>query len=240
MSAGRVALVTGAAGGIGAPLCAALTAAGHAVVGVDRRAADLDCAQFVEADMATAEGPAAAVRATLDGFGRLDLLVHAAGLFEAAPTAAVTAEAWERSLSVNLRAAFLFAQAAADALAVSGGSIINLSSVAGFYPRADQAAYCASKAGLEHLTRVLALDFAPRGVRVNAVRPGVVETGMARESYGPDGLARWAAAVPLGRLAQTDDIAEAVLYLARARHVTGHVLTVDGGQTLNFVRAATA
>jgi NAD(P)-dependent dehydrogenase (short-subunit alcohol dehydrogenase family) len=72
---------------------------------------------------------------------------------------------------------------------------------------------------------------------VNAVRPGVVETGMARESYGADGLARWAAAVPLRQLARPSDIAEAVVYLARARHVTGHVLTVDGGQTINFVRS---
>jgi NAD(P)-dependent dehydrogenase (short-subunit alcohol dehydrogenase family) len=141
-------------------------------------------------------------------------------------------------MAINLRAPFLASKAAARHMISRGaGAIVNISSVAGFYPRADQAAYGASKAGLEHLTRILALDLAPSGVRVNCVRPGVVETGMARASYGEAGLARWASAVPLRQLASPEDIAEAVLYLARARHVTGHVLCVDGGQVLNVVKA---
>jgi NAD(P)-dependent dehydrogenase (short-subunit alcohol dehydrogenase family) len=231
-----VAFVTGAAGGIGAELCAALAEANYTVVAIDRREPSA-AFQFIAANLASAEGPGEAVRAALALFGRIDLVVHAAGIFDSRPTQAVTVESWDLAFAVNLRAAFLLAQAAMAALTKAKGSIVNVSSVAGHYPRADQAAYCASKAGLEHLTRVLALDFAPSGVRVNAVRPGVVETGMARESYGADGLARWAAAVPLRQLARPSDIAEAVVYLARARHVTGHVLTVDGGQTINFVRS---
>jgi NAD(P)-dependent dehydrogenase (short-subunit alcohol dehydrogenase family) len=236
MNARRVALVTGAAGGIGGELCAALAEADYTIVAVDRHESGT-AFHFIASDLASDEGPGDAVRAAIALFGRLDLVVHAAGVFDSRPTQAVTVAAWDLALSVNLRAAFFLAQAAIAALTTSKGSIINISSVAGHYPRADQAAYCASKAGLEHLTRVLAIDFAPRGVRVNAVRPGVVETGMARESYGTEGLARWAAAVPLGQLARPSDIAEGVLYLARARHVTGHVLTVDGGQTINFVRS---
>ena len=236
MSAERVALVTGAAGGIGAPLCAALAAAGYAVAAVDR-VAHAAPAHFIAADLASAQGPGDCVRAAIARFGRLDLVVHAAGVFDSTPTAAVTVERWDLAMGVNLRAAFFLAQAAIETLGVTKGSIVNLSSVAGFYPRADQAAYCTSKAGLEHLTRVLALDFAPRGVRVNAVRPGVVETGMAAESYGAAGLARWAAAVPLGQLALPSDIAEAVLFLAQSRHITGQIMTVDGGQTINFVKA---
>jgi NAD(P)-dependent dehydrogenase (short-subunit alcohol dehydrogenase family) len=236
MSASPVALVTGAAGGIGAPLCAALAEAGYAVAAVDRVAPPA-CAHFIAADLASTEGPGECVRATLAQFGRLDLLVHAAGIFESVSTSSVSVAGWDLAMAINLRAAFFLAQAAAEALAASKGNIVHLSSVAGHYPRADQAAYCVSKAGLEHLTRVLALDFAPRGVRVNAVRPGVVETGMARQSYGEAGLARWSEAVPLRQLALPTDIAEAVLYLAQSRHVTGQILTVDGGQTINFVKA---
>lgn len=236
MSARPVAIVTGAAGGIGGELCAALDGANYTVVAVDRRE-PTGTFQFIAANLASPEGPGEAVRAALALFGRIDLVVHAAGVFDSRPTREVTVESWDFTMNVNLRAAFFLAQAAMTALTKAKGSIVNISSVAGHYPRADQAAYCASKAALEHLTRVLALDFAPSGIRVNAVRPGVVETGMARESYGAGGLARWAEAVPLRQLALPSDIAEAVVYLARARHITGHVLTVDGGQTINFVRS---
>jgi NAD(P)-dependent dehydrogenase (short-subunit alcohol dehydrogenase family) len=231
-----VALVTGAAGGIGKPLCDALGSAGYRVARVDRHGAGGGDG-YVLADLAASDGTDKAVHEVRQTFGKIDLIVHAAGLFASSPTAKVTIDAWDRMMAVNLRAGFFLAQAALPYLAESGGSIIFVSSVAGFYPRRDQAAYCVSKAGLEHLARVLALDFADQGVRVNVVRPGVVETGMARESYGQAGLATWAASIPLQRLAQPSDIADAVIYLARARHVTGHVLTVDGGQTINFVRA---
>ncbi|MBM3518309.1 MAG: SDR family oxidoreductase [Alphaproteobacteria bacterium] len=231
-----VALVTGAAGGIGRPLCQALSAEGFRVAAVDREGAG-DGAAFFPVDLADSDGPRNAVDAVNRAFGRLDLVVHAAGLFESCATEDVGVEAWDRMMAINLRAGFFLAQAALPVLQGNAGSVVFISSVAGFYPRRDQAAYCVSKAGLEHLARVLALDFADRNVRVNVVRPGVVETGMARESYGMEGLARWAASVPMQRLAQSSDIADAVIYLAKARHVTGHVLTVDGGQTINFVRA---
>jgi NAD(P)-dependent dehydrogenase (short-subunit alcohol dehydrogenase family) len=236
MTARPVAIVTGAAGGIGGELCAALDSANYTVVAIDR-CEPAGTFQFIAANLAASEGPGDAIRAALALFGRIDLIVHAAGIFDSRPNEDVTVDSWDLAMSVNVRAAFFLAQAAKAALTRTKGSIVNISSVAGYYPRADQAAYCASKAALEHLSRVLALDFAPNGIRVNVVRPGVVETGMARESYGTDGLARWAKAVPLRQLALPSDVAEAVVYLARARHITGQVLTVDGGQTINFVRS---
>lgn len=157
-------------------------------------------------------------------------------MFLVRPTAEMTEDEWDRVLAINLKVPFLTSQAAAAHLGANGyGAIVNLSSVAGYYPRADQAAYGAAKAGLEHLTRILALDLAPH-VRVNAVRPGIVATGMARAAFDAATLARWEGAVPLRRLAQPEDVAEAVLYLLRARHVTGQILTVDGGQTINVVK----
>jgi NAD(P)-dependent dehydrogenase (short-subunit alcohol dehydrogenase family) len=240
-----VALITGAVGGLGAEFVRGFDDAGYRLVLIDvateamnKLARRLRDAAVVTADlMDEAQAPRIVATAT-DRFGRLDVLINSAGLFHAKPTEEVTAKEWDDTFSVNLRAPFLLMQAASKVMkAQRSGCVINISSTAGFYPRADQAAYCASKAGLEHLTRVLALDLAPYGVRVNGIRPGVVETGMARRDYGEDGLARWAAAIPMHKLAQPRDLVEAALYIAGATHLTGQLISIDGGQTINFVKA---
>ena len=240
-----VALITGAVGGLGAEFVRGFDAAGYRIVLVDLAAEamaelvrDLKDAFVVAADLRDETGAPKIIEAAVNHFGRLDVLVNSAGLFHAKPTEEVTTKDWDETLNVNLRAPFLLMQAAAKAMKAKGaGCMINISSTAGFYPRADQAAYCASKAGLEHLTKVFALDLAPYGIRVNGIRPGVVATGMARRDYGERGLARWATAVPLRKLAQPGDIVEAALFLADATHVTGQIISVDGGQTINFVKA---
>ena len=240
-----VALITGAVGGLGSEIVRGFDTAGYRTVLVDlaaeamaELAGDLKDAFAVAADLRDETEAPKIVEAAVDRFGRLDVLVNSAGLFHAKPTEEVTTKDWDETLNVNLRAPFLLMQAAAKAMKANGaGCMINISSTAGFYPRADQAAYCASKAGLEHLTKVFAIDLAPCGIRVNGIRPGVVETGMARRDYGEQGLSRWAAAVPLRKLAQPRDIVEAALFLAGASHVTGQIISVDGGQTINFVKA---
>ena len=240
-----VALITGAVGGLGSAFVRGFDAAGYRIVLVDLAADamadladELKNAFAVAADLRDETQAPKIVEAAVDRFGRIDVLVNSAGLFHAKPTEEVTTKDWDETLNVNLRAPFLLMQAAAKAMKANGtGCMINISSTAGHYPRADQAAYCASKAGLEHLTKVFALDLAPHGIRVNGIRPGVVETGMARRDYGEQGLARWAAAVPLRKLAQPGDIVETALFLAGASHVTGQIVSVDGGQTINFVKA---
>lgn len=240
-----VAVITGAVGGLGAEFVRGFDAAGYRVVLVDlaaeamtELARGLEDALVLAVDLMNESQASGVAAAAIDHFGRLDILVNSAGLFHAKPTEEVTVKEWDETLGVNLRAPFLLMQAAAKVMkAQRSGCMINISSTAGFYPRADQAAYCASKAGLEHLTRVFALDLAPYGIRVNGIRPGVVETGMARRDYGEEGLARWAAAVPLRKLAEPKDLVEAALYIADARHMTGQVISVDGGQTINFVKA---
>jgi len=240
-----VALITGAVGGLGAEIVRGFDTAGYRIVLVDlaakamaELARNLKDAFVVAADLRDETEAPKIVEAAVDRFGRIDVLVNSAGLFHAKPTEEVTTNDWDETLSVNLRAPFLLMQAAAKVMKANGaGCMINISSTAGYYPRADQAAYCASKAGLEHLTKVFALDLAPYGIRVNGIRPGVIEIGMARRDYGEEGLSRWAAAVPLRKLAQPGDIVEAVLFLAGASHVTGQIISVDGGQTINFVKA---
>lgn len=240
---GQTVLVTGAARGIGLAMAQAFAREEARLVLVDRdrdalenAVAALPGAVALEADLERAEEADGLVARAVEAAGPPDVVVNNAGLFLARPSARMSVDDWDRLLAVNLRAPFLIGRGAGACMAGRGrGCIINVSSVAAWYPRTDQAAYCASKAAVEHLTRVFALELAAAGVRVNALRPGVVDTPLLRESFGDNGAARWTAAIPLGRPASVEDMAEAALYLALARHVTGHVLCVDGGQTLNFV-----
>lgn len=241
--AGKAAVITGAARGLGAAFARGFASAGAKVALVDRDEATLADTTGTIADslaIACDLTDTAQLRSvperTIERFGQLDILVNCAGVFHAKATADVQAGDWDTTFAINLRAPFFLSQACIPALVANQGCIINISSVAGFYPRADQAAYCASKAALEHLTRVLALDLAPRGVRVNALRPGIVDTGIALASFGPETQTRWGRAVPLGKIAQPADLVEAALFIAGATHMTGQVVCIDGGQTINFVR----
>jgi 3-oxoacyl-[acyl-carrier protein] reductase len=244
--AGRVALVTGGARGLGAAIGAALAREGAAVV-----LADLDAKQAaaVAAEVRAAGGAATAVAGDLTvaadvermvadacrSRGRLDILVNNAGIGERRRVRDLTEGEWDRMLAVNLKSAFLCARAALDRLAAPGGRIVNIASMWAQAPAAELAHYAAAKAGLLALTRTLAVECAPQGITVNAVAPGHIDTDMTR-AMAPEALARARAAVLLPHgLGRPEDIADAVVFLAsaRARHITGVTLAVNGGQWID-------
>jgi meso-butanediol dehydrogenase / (S,S)-butanediol dehydrogenase / diacetyl reductase len=231
---GLVALVTGAAGGIGSAVTAAFAAAGHAVLAVDR-----DGAPHV-ADLADGEQAAGAVAAVVERYGRLDVLVCAHGgsgrRFGDGPVDECTEEGWDATLDMNLKSVYLACRAAVPALrAAGGGAIVTVASVLGMVGDRDFAthAYAASKGGLIALTRAMAVTYAPDGIRCNVVCPGLIATPMsARAQADPAIRGRLGELQPLtGDFGRPEDVAEAVLYLATAPFATGSVVTVDGGWT---------
>ncbi|MCC7371702.1 MAG: SDR family oxidoreductase [Chloroflexi bacterium] len=237
---GKVALVTGARGGIGLATARALAAAGTKLVlgdvaSLDETLTTIDAAPGsivgVKLDVTSPADAEAAVTTALERFGRLDILVNNAGVGKPAPLADVSDELWDWIIDINLKGAFICARAAAPKLA-TGGCIVNVASLAGRSSSPSMAcAYSASKAGLLGLTRHLAKELAPRGIRVTAVNPGVVLTPLATDNYSAELMDRTVSAVPLGRAAQPEEIAQAILFLASdaASYVTGASLDVNGG-----------
>ena len=194
-------------------------------------------------DLTTADAPDRIIRAAVDGFGGLDVLVNAAGIIASGTMEATTDEVWDTMMAVNLRAPFRLMRAAAPHLAARKGSVVNVSSVNGLRSFPGVLAYCVSKAGVDHLTRCAALELAPLGVRVNAVNPGVTVTNLHRRSGM--GEAQYAAFLerskethPLGRPGQAAEIAALILFLAsdRAGWMTGETIPIDGGRHLTCAR----
>lgn len=235
---GRVAVVTGGTRGIGSAISMAFLAAGADVVVCGRTspaelpAASGRTASFVAADVRDPEQARAVIDEAVARHGRLDVLVNNAGGSPTADSATVSPRFVERIVALNLLAPFYVAQPANAVMQQqdSGGSIINIGSVAGRDPEPGTAAYAAAKAGLAHLTRGLALEWAPK-VRVNHITTGLIRTDSAAEYYGKDGGASVAATIPMGRMAEPSDIASACLFLASplAGYVTGADLAVHGG-----------
>jgi len=245
---GSVAIITGASSGIGRATAGRFAREGYAVVAVGRQAdalaavvADITAgggvAEAVTADVTAAEAPAQIVGRAVDRFGGIDALVNAAGIIASGTVETTTDEAWDGMFDINVRAPFRLMREATAHLAERRGAIVNVSSVTGLRAFPGVLAYCASKAALDHLTRAAALELAPKGVRVNAVNPGVVVSnlhrrgGMGAEQYAAF-LERSKETHPLGRPGQPEEIAELIVFLATGRSgwITGDTIAIDGGR----------
>ncbi|MBT5435753.1 MAG: SDR family NAD(P)-dependent oxidoreductase [Alphaproteobacteria bacterium] len=247
MFEGKVAIITGATGGLGAQLVASFAAEGALIVaaGIDgfRGAAlaqelgDKGC--FVDVDVTDPQACSAVVEAAITRFGRLDILINNAGIIHVGNSENTTPDDWRRVLSVNLDGPFYMCRAAMAHLREFKGAIVNVGSDFSLVGGNDLVAYCASKGGLLQMTKAMALDHAAEGVRVNIVCPTVMDTPMVDElarqlGNDPDEQRRvYDAILPTGRMIAVDEVADAVIFLAsaKARHITGTSLVVDGGVT---------
>jgi NAD(P)-dependent dehydrogenase (short-subunit alcohol dehydrogenase family) len=253
--ADKIALVTGAARGIGQAIADAFAANGARVLfsDVDLTTATAAAARWpgctaLRLDVTQSAEVEGAFERIVREFGRLDILVNNAGvntLAHRVPIDEFPREEWDRLLSVDLTGVFLVSRAAARLMVAQGaGRIINIASVAGLVPLRLQSPFVAAKAGVVNLTRSMALELGPRGVLVNGIAPGSTLTeGTKKLFYGADGkykdsVQQLLAHIPLGRPAQPEEIAHAALFLAapESSYINGHILTVDGGWTAGYLR----
>ena len=234
--AGKSALVTGAAKRIGRAIALALAASG-ANVAITYRNSQVEAEETVRAlaafdvdalavrtDLSDSESIRQTVAAVVEEFGRLDILVNSAGVFESAALESITVEQWDHMFATNTRAPFLMAQAAYPHLREAGGRIVNIGSLGGTRPWATHAHYCTSKAALHMLSQTMAKAWAPE-ISVNCVAPGMIVQGEVDPAY-----VHFAEKTPMRRNGTAEDVAAAVLFFATGPHfVTGQLLTVDGG-----------
>ena len=252
--AGKVALVTGATSGIGQACAVAFAEAGARVACVGRkedalrdvaariRALDTD-ALTLRADLSSSVEAERVVAETIETFGGIDVVVNAAGHISSGTIENTSLEAWDEMMNVNVRAAFQLIQKALPSLIERRGNIVNVSSVTGLRAFPGVLAYCVSKAALDQLTRCASLELAAKGVRVNAVNPGVVVTeihkrgGMTDEAYAAF-LEHSKTTHPLGRTGRPEEIAALVLFLAsdEASWITGATYSIDGGRAQTCAR----
>ncbi len=243
---GQVALITGGASGIGRATAQLFAEEGASVVIVDVRAEEGrsvaeaivrsgGSALFVRGDVTRAAECEKAVRATMDRYGRLDVLFNNAGVIRRASVVVTTEEEWDRVMAVNVKSIFLMSKFAIPAMA-HGGAIVNVGSGWGLVGGKDAASYCASKGAVVNLTRAMAADHASQGIRVNCVCPGDTDTPMLREEARQlgeplDRFLQGSARRPMGRMGRPEEIARTVLFLAcsASSYVTGTALVVDGG-----------
>ena len=239
----KIAIVTGAARGIGLCVARAYAREGAAVVVADVNAEGAAAAALSLAasgarslglgvDVADGTSVKAMIDATLRTFGRVDILMNNAGVGGNTPFLDTTLEEWNRVISINLTGAFLVAQAAArEMVKVGGGKIVNIASLSGQRGADGRAAYGSAKAGLELLTKVMAVELARHNINVNAIAPGAIETEMAKFAHDRTTRAAYNYLIPMTRYGTPDEIADAAVFLCsdEARYVHGHTLNVDGG-----------
>ena len=242
---GKVAVVTGASKGIGAGIAKGLAAEGAAVVvnyassreGADRVVAEIKAkggkATAVQGDVAKSADVKNIFAETKKAFGRLDILVNNAGVFNLLPLEEVTEEDFHRHFNINVLGLLLATKEAANLFGEEGGSIINIGSVANDINSPNSVVYTATKGAVDAVTRVLAKELGPRKIRVNAIKPGLIDTEgtHAAGTIGSDFQKQAVARTPLGRAGQPDDIAPVAVFLAsdESRWVTGDTLAVSGG-----------
>ena len=251
---GKVAIVTGASSGIGRATAHLLAENGCTVVAVGRNEKELsalgnnlksktgsikihlaDVTELTQLDRVASE--------TVDNFGRIDVLVNSAGIIKNGTIETTTLDDWDKMMNINLRSVFVLTQKCVPYLAETKGNIINVSSVAGTRSFPNVLAYCVSKAAIDQLTRCSALELAPKGIRVNAVNPGVVVTnihkrgGMEDEAYDAF-LEHSKTTHPIGRVGTPEEVAELICYLAseKAAWITGATYEIDGGRALTCAR----
>ena len=229
----KVALITGASQGIGAALVTAYREAGYAVVATSRSIADSTDPEVltVRGDVSEPGFGARLVDAAVARFGRIDTLVNNAGIFMAKPFTDYTDEDYDAITGVNLRGFFEVSRSAIAAMLAQegGGHVVNVSTslVDHAYTVVPSALASLTKGGLNAVTKSLAIEYATRGIRVNTVALGIIRTPM----HPPEAHEALASLHPVGRMGDTDDVVQAILYLERAPFVTGEVLHVDGGQS---------
>lgn len=252
--AGKVVLITGATSGIGRATALRFARSGAGVAAVGRNGAALHelreqvtevgsgCLN-IQSDLSIEAENGKVVARVVDHFGGIDVVVNAAGHLSSGTIETTSVAAWDAMLNINLRTAFLLMQQALPSLIERKGNIINVSSVTGLRAFPGVLAYCVSKAGLDQLTRCSALELAAKGVRVNAVNPGVVVTeihkrgGMTEEQYSAF-LDHSKGTHPLGRVGEAGEVAELILFLAsdRAAWITGATYSIDGGRAQTCAR----
>jgi len=248
----KVLLVTGATSGIGKATALRAAERGGKVALVARREHDLRAlaAPFgparvlpIAADLTREADRARVVARTIEEFGGIDILVNAAGIIGNGTIENTTLEAWDMMMDINLRSLFRLTQLALPSIIARRGNIVNVSSVTGVRSFPNVLAYCVSKAGVDQLTHCAALELGPKGVRVNAVDPGVVQTnlhrvsGMGEEAYGKF-LEHSKTTHPIGRIGKPEEVAELILFLAsdRAGWITGASYSIDGGRAQTCAR----
>ena len=251
---GKVVLVTGATSGIGRATTLRFAESGAKVTAVGRKEAALagvaeeitkrgGTPLAIRADLSVEDEASRVITKTAESFGGIDVLVNAAGHISSGTIESTSIEAWDAMLNINLRAVFTLMKQAVPFLIERRGNIVNVSSVTGLRSFPGVLAYCVSKAGLDQLTRCAALELAAKGVRVNAVNPGVVVTqihkrgGMDEDQYGAF-LEHSKQTHPLGRVGDAREIAELIFFLAseRAAWITGGTYSIDGGRALTCAR----
>lgn len=237
----KVALVTGAGGGLGGAIASRFAGEGASVLCTDQ---NLAAAEAVAASITEGGGKASACRAdvskpaeceaqvreTIDRYGRIDIAVNNAGVAFHRLALDTTLEDWERVLRINLTGSFLTAQAAARAMVDQGGGrIIQIGSISGQRGNMGGIAYGASKAAAMHVCKVMAVELSDKGIMINAIAPGPIETGISR--HGPSRKRAYAERIPVGKYGEAGAVAGAALFLASddCEWMTGHVLNVDGG-----------